>query len=256
MIRMLLGFCLLMMGACQTTRILPFKKGDLSVGGTDFYRQAAAMKWGARDSFIIQLVRQGAIPPFLARSIPVRVVLDNAERRKTQVTFFVSPDYLSVGNDRDWARVSLTARAADSILSLLDCFAPTPKLVDLIYSQARVKLAPVPLLAYRDSTPVMWHHHLMIEGQRQSRKGLIAGIKKDIVYVSPSGDSVKADRVGIYGWHRQDGKPIQPFYQGHIWWYADYSHGLRLISTRVKVNRRLTTISELLQDSVLRRSLF
>lgn len=27
----------------------------------------------------------------------------------------------------------------------------------------------------------MWQHHLIIEGQRKGRKGLIAGIKKDVV---------------------------------------------------------------------------
>ena len=54
-------------------------------------------------------------------------------------------------------------------------------MVDDIYKAAKVKLEPVPMYAFRDSTPTMWHHHLIIEGQRKGRKGLIAGIQKDVV---------------------------------------------------------------------------
>lgn len=255
MIRLLLCCCLLGVGACRPTRILSLPKGDASLGGSVFYQQAAAMGWQARDSFILQQVQAGNIPSFLRRFVPVRVRI-SAARSSTVVTFFVSPDYLSVGNDQDWARVSLTAKGAAKALSMLDCFAPTPRLVDLIYQQASSKLVPVPLYAHRDSTPVMWHHHLIIEGQRKQQKGLIAGIKKDIVFVNDKGDSVLANRVGIYGWHKPGARPIQPFYQGHVWWYADYSHGLRLVSRQLKVGRTWTTIEALLRDSTMRASLF
>ena len=51
----------------------------------------------------------------------------------------------------------------------------------IFIKHAKVKLEPVPMYAFRDSTPTMWQHHLIIEGQRKGRKGLIAGIKKDVV---------------------------------------------------------------------------
>ena len=54
-------------------------------------------------------------------------------------------------------------------------------MVNDIYRQATVKLEPVPMYAFRDSTITMWHHHMIVEGQRRGRKGLIAGIKKDVV---------------------------------------------------------------------------
>ncbi len=128
--------------------------------------------------------------------------------------------------------------AAQQIADSLNCFLPTKKMVDIIYEQAKVKLAPIPMFAYRDSSVIMWQHHLMIEGQRQGRKGLIAGIKKDVV-ISPSmlKDS-KQDRVAIYGWHLLNGTPIQPLYSGHVNWYADYSHGARLVYRKIKINGR------------------
>jgi len=82
----------------------------------------------------------------------------------------------------------------------------------------------------------MWQHHLIIEGQRKGKKGLIAGIKKDIVLSNKVADNERPNRVAIYGWHKLDGKPIQPVYAGHVNWYVDYSHGIRLISRKVKVN--------------------
>lgn len=53
-------------------------------------------------------------------------------------------------------------------------------MVDDIYKAAKVKLEPVPMFAFRDSTPTMWQHHLIIEGQRKDRRGLIAGIKRTL----------------------------------------------------------------------------
>ncbi|MBD0375804.1 MAG: hypothetical protein ICV51_09270 [Flavisolibacter sp.] len=92
-----------------------------------------------------------------------------------------------------------------------------------------MRLEPVPLYAFRDSTPTMYHHHLIIEGQRKGRKGLIAGIKKDIVITGKLLHDPKPNRVAIYGWHKLDGNPIQPLYTGHVNWYVDYSHGIRLV---------------------------
>jgi hypothetical protein len=42
--------------------------------------------------------------------------------------------------------------------------------------------------------------------------------------------------VASYGWHKLDGKPIQPVYAGHVNWYVDYSHGIRLIAKQVKMD--------------------
>jgi len=129
--------------------------------------------------------------------------------------------------------------AAQKIADVYGCFLPTPLMVDAIYKASAVKLAPVPMYAYRDSTITMWQHHLIIEGQRKNKKGLISGIKKDVVLSNKVLEHAKPNRVAIYGWHLLDGKPIQPVYAGHVNWYVDYSHGIRLIARTVKVDGKL-----------------
>ena len=110
---------------------------------------------------------------------PVNVqIKDSATGRIIKASFYVAPDYLCVGTDDDWARVNITPRAAQKIADSIQCFLPTRKMVNDIYKAAKVKLEPVPMYAFRDSTPTMYHHHLIVEGQRKQKKGLIGGIKK------------------------------------------------------------------------------
>jgi hypothetical protein len=104
------------------------------------------------------------------------------------------------------------------------------------------------MYAYRDSSITMWQHHLIIEGQRKNKKGLISGIKKDVVLSNKVLPHAKPNRVAIYGWHLLDGKPIQPVYAGHVNWYVDYSHGIRLIAQKVKIDGVLQNYSVLFGD--------
>ena len=128
-------------------------------------------------------------------------------------------------------------------------------MVDDIYQAAKIKLEPVPMFAFRDSTPTMWHHHLIIEGQRKGRKGLIAGIQKDVVISGKITRYPKRDRVAIYGWHKLDGNPIQPLYTGHIYWWVDYSQGIRLVYRKIKVEKKWMDYTEVLNDPVLKKIL-
>jgi hypothetical protein len=243
--------------SCQSTPRLVWSSPKNDRTGSEFYRSAASMGWKQRDSLLLDFVEKGNVPAFLSQLVPVQIaVSDSISGQPIRATFFVSPDYLSIGINKDWARVPVSAKTAAVVLAKLRCFAPTPQLVSRIHEQARVKLEPVPLFAYRDSTPTMWHHHLIIEGQRKGKKGLISGIKKDIVFLRSPKDSVRADRVGIYGWYRLNNQPIQPFYQGHVWWYADYSHGLRLVYRKIRVEKRWVEIEEVLKDPRLRQLLF
>ena len=43
-------------------------------------------------------------------------------------------------------------------------------------------------------------------------------------------------KIAIYGWHRLNGAPIQPLSTVHGACYADYSHGIRLVSETVLVD--------------------
>jgi hypothetical protein len=227
-----------------------------SLSGTDFYKQAAAMSWKQRDSFAILQFYAGNIPAFLLELRPVQTTFKDPVSGKThKATFYVTPDYFSIGTDQDWARVPLTPMAATHIADRLRCFLPSRKMVDDIHRAAEIKLEPVPMFAFRDSTPTMWHHHLIIEGQRNRRGGLISGIKKDVVNTYKLNHYTERDRVAIYGWHKSDGKPIQPLYTGHVNRYVDYSHGIRLVSRNILVDGKWMDYKEVLKDPALKHLL-
>ncbi len=232
-----------------------------TITGNEFYQQSAAMKWAARDSFVVKEVLAGNVPGFLKSFVAVNVTIpDSSTGKEIKATYYVSPDYLSVGNDNDpiaigWARINITPNAAQKIADSFHCFLPTRKMVDDIYKAASVKLEPVPMYAFRDSTPTMWQHHLIIEGQRKGRKGLIAGIQKDIVISGKISRDTRPDRVAIYGWHKLDGKPIQPLYTGHINWWVDYSQGIRLIYRKIKVDGKWMDYIDVLKNPRLQKLL-
>lgn len=220
--------------------------------GGEFYSIASAFDWRKRDSLAVREILNGNLPSFLKKFTAIHTSVKTTDGKLISATYYVSPDYLSIGNDEDWARVPLTPMAAQVIADATDCFLPTRKMADDIYRQANVKLEPVPMFAFRDSTPTMYHHHLIIEGQRRKRRGLIAGIKKDVVISSKISRDARPDRVAIYGWHKPDGKPIQQVYTGHVNWYVDYSHGVRLVYRKIKVNGKWLNYEDVLRDAVLR----
>jgi len=224
---------LLIFVSCATLRKSEWPTSK-EITGSEYYRIAAGYNWRQRDSLTEGLILQGNIPDFLRRFVRIKMrSTDSVTGKMRTTTFWAMPDYLAIGTNKDWARVHVTARLAQRLADTLNCMLPTTQMVDAIYGAARVKLEPVPMYAYRDSTPTFWQHHLIIEGQRKGRKGLIAGIKKDIVQTERLNQYPNNDRVAIYGSHQLNGKPIQPLYLGHVWWYVDYSQGLRLIHDRV-----------------------
>ena len=65
----------------------------------------------------------------------------------------------------------------------------------------------------------------------------------------------KPNRVAIYGWHQLNGNPIQPLYTGHVNWYVDYSHGIRLVYRTIIINGKNYDYIEVLKDKQLRKIL-
>jgi hypothetical protein len=127
---------------------------------------------------------------------------------------------------------------------------PTRKMVDAVYRQAVVHAKPHPLPPGPLMTTSDYYlKHAQIVGLelgQRYRDGLIAGHKKDVVisnllWSHPS-------RVAIYGWHNPNGQAIQPLSIIHPNWYADYSHGIRLVRRGMKVDGRIRLVSDVLQD--------
>lgn len=201
----------------------------------------------------------GNIPSFLRKLVPVALAAPLGNGRTARVTVCVSPDYLALGSDDDYLLVPLRLGTALEFSRRFGFTLPTTKVVDAIYRQAEVRLRPRPLppgSAMR-STQYYHLHSDLIRRQRlamRARLGaLTAGHKKDLVLTNRL--LVYPQRVAIYGWHRGERRPIQPLSTVHGDRYADYSHGVRLVSTTAFVDGRPTSIFELLQDPLLSRAL-
>jgi hypothetical protein len=242
--------------SCSTTKTIDLPgRNSRAITGSEFYKQASSFSWQRRDSFVVNEILSGNVPTFLRKFKAVHTRMIGENGKIFNAIYYVSPDYLSIGSDIDWARINITPMAAQKIADSLVCFLPTRKMVDDIYKTAKIKLEPVPMTAFRDSSITMYQHHLIVEKQRRQRKGLIAGIKKDVVISGQIITDNKPNRVAIYGWHKIDGKPIQQLYSGHVNWYVDYSHGIRLIYCTIYVNKIPMDFEMVLKDKLLRKLL-
>jgi hypothetical protein len=100
------------------------------------------------------------------------------------------------------------------------------------------------------STAYYVKHDERIKQQRQtlgkSLDALVSGHKKDVVLTNRLARAI--GRIAIYGWHRLSGVPIQPLSTVHQASYADYSHGIRLVSDIVLMNGKPKSIYSVLQD--------
>jgi len=221
--------------------------------GSQFMAEAATLSRTARETRLLAELTGGNTPGFLRTFVPVHVSEDIGGT-PVQATFYVMPDYLCVGRDDDFARVPMSPLIAQPIADAFDCLMPTRKMVDAIYAQASVKLPPVPISPATVDimlATTFYRHHQIIEEQRQGQPlgALIGGIKKDVV-ITPLLAS-NPGRVAIYGWHQLNGSPIQPLYLGHVDWYVDYSHGIRLVRQSMLVDGVETTVVDVLADPVL-----
>lgn len=204
----------------------------------------------ARDEAVIAEVLAGNIPDFLRNLVPVTFSGGGAT-----VTICVTPDYLAVGSDRDFVRVPLGLPAAMQVAERFDMVLPTTRMVDAIYQQASVHLSPAPMdpTSAMVTTNYFLRHNATVQGQLQqagARLGqLVSGQKKDLVLTNRLQSN--PGQVAIYGWHQRNGRAIQPLSTVHGAQYADYSHGIRLISRRAFVNGRPVDLRDLLADSRL-----
>ncbi|MBC7821218.1 MAG: hypothetical protein IAG10_30395 [Planctomycetaceae bacterium] len=219
--------------------------------GSRFQQQIAELPRDQREAAILRELISGNVPEFLRRLKPIRVQATDDAGAKRVATYFVMADYLAVGTDDDFFRVPITPATATSIADKFDASLITAKVSDDVFAAAQLKRDPKPLTKDRDAAATFWQHHQIIEEQLRGKpRGLlVAGIKKDVVLTNRLKE--KPHKVAIYGWHASDGRPIQSVYVGHVDWYVDYSHGVRLMSQQIIVDGRSLKVSEVLKDSRL-----
>lgn len=220
--------------------------------GSDFVQRLSGLNDDEREGAILEQLLAGNIPTFLRHLTPVHLTQHAGQRQADEVTVCVAPDYLAVGSDQNFFLVPMRLRTALTVASRFRFALPTPRIVDAIYAQAVTHLHPqtLPPSDTMRTTAYYWEHNELVQQQRSDLTAVLgaltAGDKKDLVLTNRLWSF--PDRVAIYGWHRQDGTPIQPLSTVHGARYADYSHGVRLVSATAYIDGKAVPFLTLLQD--------
>jgi len=211
-----------------------------------------------REKIIYKTIKKGNVPGFYRKLVPVT---DTAKINgvMAQISYYVLPDYIAIGTDSDYFYCPMTPALAQKVANKLRCSLPTRKMVNNIYLHADIKLAPLPIppTPAMISIPVFVRHNKMVKSQLDSLGNeynhgmLTAGNKKDVIISNRIYNDTSAFHVVIYGWHRKNGKAIQPLFARHLNNWADYSHGIRLIQRRVWVNGKKMRIKKVLKSEHL-----
>ena len=243
-------------------------KPTATLAGSDFMRRADTTAFWTLEDIIVETVTAGQVPDALRhfRKITFTTpVVDSVEilRKKHKVEMWVLPDYVAIGTNDDFVRMPMGPLAAQRIADALDCTLPTPFLVDRIAeaSEGHVDIFPFRPLGNRNSQPIVFQDSNNAINAQFKAYGyefgqFISGLKKDIVLTYKIMTLTEYERnVAIYGWHHPDGRAQQPLFIRHGNFYVDYSHGVRLIYNKVKIDGVEYNIREVLQSPELYRLL-
>ena len=244
--------------AALLTRSIPSTPSQARTG-SQFADYVAPMDSRQREHAILNEILEGNLPGFLRNLIPVQLSYQPPTGKLIAATIFVMPEYLAIGSDKDFLRIPMDLYTASSVAGRLGFVLPTRKMVDAIYRHSAFHFSPEPMTPgpQMRSTEYYRIHNDKIEKQSRALGvtlgALVSGDKKDVVVTNLLARN--PGRIAIYGWHRLDGAPIQPLSTVHGACYADYSHGIRLISATLLVDGRPRSIYDVLQDPLLSRVL-
>ncbi len=227
-------------------------RSDSAMTGSAFLKKIAKMDGGQREKAMVQEILKGNVPSFLRKMTPIDSKLSSGPYKGKTLRYWTIPDYIAIGSDKDFVRVPLNLPSIEKISEALDLSLPTAKMVDEIYSHATVKLSPKPIAAKANISAtinIAKHNDLLIEQISHNTYvpgTLVAGHKKDVVQSRRI--LKKPGSIAIYGWHRKLRDPIQPLSTAHSAAYADYSHGIRLISNVVKLGNQTFDLRDILAN--------
>ncbi|SDL16424.1 hypothetical protein SAMN05421823_104540 [Catalinimonas alkaloidigena] len=217
--------------------------------------QDTSLSLRERERRMFREIRSGNVPDFYRQLVEVTDTATVAGERH-QIRYFVLPDFLALGSNDDYVYCPMTCMLAQRVANRLKCRLVTRRVSDRLYQEAALRLRPQPIPPSdtMTSVTVLVQHNAMVQAQRDSslRQAplgqLVAGHKKDVVLSDRMVNARGNVRVVIYGWHRPNGKAIQPLYNGHRPDWVDYSHGIRLLQRRVWVDGKPTTVRRVLRS--------
>lgn len=229
---------------------------DTARSGSEFMNDILGITFQEREPQILAEILAGNIPDISREFMTLSSVFRDANGDEHTVEYDVMSDYLSIGSNEDYCRVPMGPSTAQKIADAFGCILTTPKLCDDIWKHATVKLNPIPYVPVGNNNSEVYkfiEHNTDINSARELEGGkideLIAGIKKDVVISNLIPD--KPGKVFIYGWHYKSGAPIQPLYSGHVDFYVDYSHGIRLVNEYMRVDGLTMSAHDILKDPLL-----
>ena len=243
--------------AALTKKIPP--RQHFAITGSEFADHVSRMDEQEREQAILDQLLQGNLPEFLRSLKPVCLQCQFHDGSTLTGTVFVMPDYLAIGSNDDFLRIPMNLHTATAIASQFGFILPTPKIVDAIYDQSAYHFKPQPMVPgpQMRSTSYYRAHDQKIKEQCLVSGippgELVSGHKKDVVITNRLAQ--KKDKIAIYGWHQCAGAPIQPLSTVHGSCYADYSHGIRLVSDTVWIEGKFQSIYEVLEDPKLAKVL-
>ncbi|MDD4969564.1 MAG: hypothetical protein PHT07_09060 [Paludibacter sp.] len=225
-----------------------------AVKGSVFMEKIKNMTYLEREPLIIQEIERGNTPDFCKSFVEVTF------RSNGHVcTIQVLPDYLAIGSNEDFCRIPVSPETAQKIADYVGCSLPTTRMVDTISKAATYRIAPIPHKPVGNANELVEMfvlHNQEIEkalaavGTGWGRtKNIVDGLKKDIVITNRL--MTEPGKVAIYGWYKPDGTFIQQLYLGHVHWYMDYSHGVRLVNSLVMLDGKPATVQQVLKDPEL-----
>ena len=236
---------------------IPPRKPDAETGSA-FMKRITPMPLKEREDEIYRAVSSGNIPDFLRNTVTINGAFADSAGTIHQVSYEAMPDYLAVGNNGDFCRIPMNPYTAQKLADRFGGSLITAKISNYIFEMAQLKLSPFnykPIGNANELVIRFEEHNSQIEKQLAELGGkpgqLVAGIKKDVILSSRI--AAQPGKVVIYGWHKPDSQPIQPVYSGHVYWYVDYSHGVRLVNNQILIDGKPRLLSEILKDPVLFR---
>lgn len=243
----------------NTTRQLLIPPRALNArSGSQFMQDVMTMSFAAREEQIYNEISRGNIPDFMRNLVTVNASFQDDEGSMHTIQYKVMPDYLAIGSNDDFCRIPTGPVTAQRLADLFGAVLPTRKLVDNIYSNCSVKLAPVtyaPVGNQNEQVAKFVEHNTAIDVLRINAGGelgeLTGGTKKDVVLSNLIIDSNRPGHVTIYGWHQLNGSAIQPLTNIHINTYTDYSHGIRYLNNEFLLDGEVKNITSILSDPLL-----
>lgn len=256
---LLIVFSLYTISACAQ-RLKLKNRPSSSLRGSEFSAgiRDSSISLDEREAIIFKEIRSGNIPQFYRKLLEIRDSAFIMGKQHT-IRYFVLPDYIAIGSDDDYFYCPMRPQLAQKLADMIKCSLPTRKISDRIYQNAGVKMIPQPIPPSKEmiTIPVFEKHNTLVHQQRtdsfvQFPSGnLVAGNKKDVVISNKIFNEKGLLRVVIYGWHKPNGKAIQPLYNGHSTIHVDYSHGIRLVQNKVWVDGKKTSIQKVLNSGTL-----